>query len=176
MGGPSVRDQQAMCPLVPSAAQRVLSDAALLGAEVARPVATDGTLIAEVGSAARLTAPLQLAEPVVVRAAEVARVHVIGPRPMAPMLGQAARLTAARLGEAWSAAEEVSSLAAEIVHAYEELHLIYELAEVLTSQLTAAEATNLILGKILNALRAGSAELRLADGSTVTRGTLAPSA
>lgn len=58
---------------------------------------------------------------------------------------------------------EIDSLAGEIVHAYEELHLLYELGETLTGQLTVAQAADLILDKILNTLQAAWAELSLAD-------------
>jgi diguanylate cyclase (GGDEF)-like protein len=67
--------------------------------------------------------------------------------------------------------DEINSLAAEIVHAYEELHLLYELGDVLTSDLTVSQVTNLILDKILHALSAGSAELSLTStGQTVRIG------
>jgi diguanylate cyclase (GGDEF)-like protein len=65
--------------------------------------------------------------------------------------------------------QEIQSLAAEIVHAYEELHLLYELGEVLTSDLTLSEVTSLIVDKILHALDAGDAELSLASGSLPVR-------
>ena len=58
---------------------------------------------------------------------------------------------------------EIDSLAAEIVHAYEELHLLYELGEVLTSDLSVREVMNLIVEKILHALNASHAELALAS-------------
>src|SRR4029077_7937306 len=60
---------------------------------------------------------------------------------------------------------EIHSLAAEIVHAYEELHLLYELGEVLTSDLSVSDVTSLIVEKILHALSAGDAELSLASAS-----------
>jgi hypothetical protein len=44
-----------------------------------------------------------------------------------------------------SSQAEIQSLAAEIVHAYEELHLLYELGEVLTSDLTVSDVSKLIL-------------------------------
>ena len=59
--------------------------------------------------------------------------------------------------------EEIHSLAAEIVHAYEELHLLYELGQVLTSDLTVSEVTSLIVEKIFQALNAGDAELSKND-------------
>jgi diguanylate cyclase (GGDEF)-like protein/PAS domain S-box-containing protein len=65
--------------------------------------------------------------------------------------------------------QEINSLAAEIVHAYEELHLLYELGEVLTSDLGVSEVTSLIVEKILHALTAGDAELRLASSSEPVR-------
>ena len=65
--------------------------------------------------------------------------------------------------------QEIHSLAAEIVHAYEELHLLYELGEVLTSDLGVSEVTALIVEKILHALTAGDAELRLASSSEPVR-------
>src|SRR6266851_8277962 len=58
---------------------------------------------------------------------------------------------------------EIHSLAAEIVHAYEELHLLYELGEVLTSDLSVSDVSDLIVDKILHALDAGDAELSLAS-------------
>ncbi len=64
---------------------------------------------------------------------------------------------------------EIDSLAAEIVHAYEELHLLYELGEVLTSDLGVAQVTDLIIEKILHALNAGAAELRLAASKEPVR-------
>ncbi|HEY3060642.1 MAG TPA: EAL domain-containing protein [Chloroflexota bacterium] len=60
---------------------------------------------------------------------------------------------------------EIDSLAAEIIHAYEELHLLYELSEGLTANLSVGEATRLILEKVLHALTAGYAELHLRSGT-----------
>jgi diguanylate cyclase (GGDEF)-like protein len=57
--------------------------------------------------------------------------------------------------------EEIRSLAAEIVHSYEELHLLYELGDVLTSDLTVGEVSQLIVDTILHALNAADAELSL---------------
>jgi diguanylate cyclase (GGDEF)-like protein len=70
--------------------------------------------------------------------------------------------------------EEIHSLAAEIVHAYEELHLLYELGEVLTSDLSVADVSDLIVDKILHALDAGDAELRLASSARPVRVSRAP--
>jgi diguanylate cyclase (GGDEF)-like protein len=65
--------------------------------------------------------------------------------------------------------QEIQSLAAEVVHAYEELHLLYELGEVLTSDLSVSGVTSLILEKILQALDAGDAELSLTSTSVPVR-------
>lgn len=65
--------------------------------------------------------------------------------------------------------DEIKSLAAEIVHAYEELHLLYELGEVLTSDLSVSDVTNLILDKIVHALNASNAELTLAASAASGR-------
>jgi diguanylate cyclase (GGDEF)-like protein len=67
--------------------------------------------------------------------------------------------------------DEINSLAAEIVHAYEELHLLYELGEVLTSDLSVSDVINLIVDKIVHALNAADADLSLA--STTGDGRLA---
>ncbi len=72
--------------------------------------------------------------------------------------------------------QEIHSLAAEIVHAYEELHLLYELGQVLTSDLTVSEVTGLIVEKIFQALNAGDAELSLTSASLpvrISRGSVA---
>ena len=65
--------------------------------------------------------------------------------------------------------DEINSLAAEIVHAYEELHLLYELGDVLTSDLSVSDVTHLIVDKILHALSAGHAELTLASSEQTVR-------
>jgi GAF domain-containing protein len=65
--------------------------------------------------------------------------------------------------------DEIHSLAAEIVHAYEELHLLYELGQVLTSDLTVSEVTCLIVEKIFQALNAGDAELSLTSAGLPVR-------
>ncbi len=57
--------------------------------------------------------------------------------------------------------QEIKSLAAEIVHAYEELHLLYELGDVLTTDLSVTEVTDLLVDKIVHALNAGEARLHL---------------
>src|SRR5438067_3807243 len=119
-----------------------------------------------IGDARRLGEPRDMVEvsaPVVLRGETVAVVRVAGAPDESTALEDAARLTAARLGDAWAAAQEIDSLAGEIVHAYEELHLLYELGEALTGQFTVAQAAELVLDKIRHALHAAWAELRLND-------------
>lgn len=65
--------------------------------------------------------------------------------------------------------DEINSLAGEIVHAYEELHLLYELGEVLTSDLNVEDVTHLILEKIVHALNATDAELALSTSAAPAR-------
>ena len=65
--------------------------------------------------------------------------------------------------------QEINSLAAEIVHAYEELHLLYELGDVLTSDMSVSQLSNLIVEKILGALNAGHAELSLSASDLPVR-------
>jgi diguanylate cyclase (GGDEF)-like protein len=64
--------------------------------------------------------------------------------------------------------EEIESLAAEVVHVYEELHLLYELGEVLTTDLTVSEVSDLLVEKILHALNAGDARLSLGASAAST--------
>ncbi len=61
---------------------------------------------------------------------------------------------------------ELDSLAAEIIHAYEELHLLYELSDGLTASLSVSDVGALILDKLLHALQAGTAQLSLPSGAS----------
>src|SRR5207302_3601335 len=78
-------------------------------------------------------------------------------------LERAVRVTAQWVADAWAAAVEIESLASEIVHTYEELHLLYELGETLTTQLTVSEASDFILEQLLHTLHADWAELTFAE-------------
>ncbi len=74
------------------------------------------------------------------------------------------RTTAIGLEESWSAAEEIENLAGEILHAYEELNLLYGLGEILTGKLnvaTGAEVIDLVLERILSTIAASWAEINL---------------
>jgi PAS domain S-box-containing protein len=68
----------------------------------------------------------------------------------------------------WSPAEEIDSLARELVHAYEELHLLYGLGEALGDRLSVAAGAEIILEQTMAALHASRAELRLADAAGTT--------
>lgn len=93
----------------------------------------------------------------------MASIEVIGSRENRTMLAQTARLLASQIADAWTWVEESESLASEILRVYEELHLLYELGDTLTSQLSSEQVVDLILEKILKTLRAARAELRLSD-------------
>lgn len=101
--------------------------------------------------------------PIRVDAQVVGVVQVVGRAAGAAALQESARLTASRLADAWRSALEIDNLAGEIVHAYEELHLLYELGESLTGQMNVARAADLILDKLLKTVPAARAELSLAD-------------
>src|SRR6266542_3163433 len=60
---------------------------------------------------------------------------------------------------------DLDSLAGEILHCYEELHLIYDLSEALTDQLSVSTVAEIILERLLTTFRAAWSELRLHDGS-----------
>lgn len=116
-----------------------------------RPLCTIGTLI----GGDRATAGVE------VRGTLVATVEVVGDATDAAPLDKAAQVVALRVGDAWSVSQELDSLSGEIVHAYEELHLLYELGDALADQLTVAQAAEVILEKLLATLSASWGELRL---------------
>ncbi|MFN8514113.1 MAG: diguanylate cyclase [Thermomicrobiales bacterium] len=98
---------------------------------------------------------------VYVRNATVATVEVVSDGASEESLARAAYLVALRVGDAWAVSEEIDSLSGEIVHAYEELHLLYELGDALADQLTVALASEVILEKLLATLAAAWGELHL---------------
>jgi len=65
--------------------------------------------------------------PVVVREVLVGEVEVSGWAEERALLETIVQTCATRLAEAWQVAHEIDNLASEIVHAYEELHLLYDL-------------------------------------------------
>jgi diguanylate cyclase (GGDEF)-like protein len=93
--------------------------------------------------------------------ATVATVEVVGDGTDEELLSRAAYLVALRVGDAWAMSQEIDSLSGEIVHAYEELHLLYELGDALADQLTVAQASEVILEQLLSTLNAAWGELHL---------------
>ena len=102
--------------------------------------------------------------PILVGGTIVAHVEATGPADMRSYVALAANLTAARITDAWLATQEIASLAGEVVHAYEELHVLYELGEALTGYLTLTQVADMLLEKISNTLQPLWAELRFTDG------------
>lgn len=114
----------------------------------------------------RLDEQTELSAPVLVNGATAATVQATGPSYARARLERAVQAAAGRLSDAWIAAEELDSLAGEIIHAYEELHLLYELGSSLSSELSVPIASDQILEKILNTVPAARAELRLVEPGT----------
>jgi signal transduction histidine kinase/ActR/RegA family two-component response regulator len=76
------------------------------------------------------------------------------------------------LSDAWTAAVDIESLAREVIHSYEELHLLYGLGETVTSQLVLSEqdrVIGLMLEKILGTIPASEVKLSLANDGAVFR-------
>jgi diguanylate cyclase (GGDEF)-like protein/PAS domain S-box-containing protein len=105
--------------------------------------------------------------PVLARDELVAFVEVTGSAAERGALGTIVQTTATRLAEAWQVAHEIDNLASEIVHAYEELHLLYDLGEALTSQMSVSTAVELIMDKVLSTLPAIRVELHLGETNPV---------
>jgi diguanylate cyclase (GGDEF)-like protein/PAS domain S-box-containing protein/putative nucleotidyltransferase with HDIG domain len=99
--------------------------------------------------------------PVIVRGEEVGVLHVLGHS--VPAADRVARLTATWLADVWSAAEEADSLAGEIVHTYEEIHLLDELGETLSDHVDLPTIAKLVLKAIVSTLGGTCALLELAD-------------
>jgi diguanylate cyclase (GGDEF)-like protein/PAS domain S-box-containing protein len=159
------------CPLPPDQIWRILS---ILGDWGAVRVA-----VGDPGGTVRLPVPLtgdasptlggnlrRIVVPVAVRGDVVAQLEVHLPLATDPAAERAVLVTARHLAEAWSASRDIESLAGEVIHAYEGLHLLYGLGEALTTSLSVATGTDLIhliLDQILATLPAAWAELTLVD-------------
>jgi PAS domain S-box-containing protein len=149
------------CPVSPDDRRRILLVGCRLGARSVRLEVGDAVVeLVEAG----LPVPGEAsAEAVVtVRGAAVGVVRATGRSRRMTDLEAAAETVAAWLTDAWAAAEEIDSLAREVVHAYEELHLLYGLGEALGDRLSVAAAAEIILEQTVAALGAARAELRLA--------------
>ena len=92
-----------------------------------------------------------------------ATVEIEGPASEQAALSALASATAARLADAWMAAVELDSLASELLRAYEELHLLYELGDALTGNLTVKQVAQVILDHLLKAVPVAWGEVRLSD-------------
>ncbi len=163
--------REAACPVPVSTLERVLAAAARLGAGRLSLAGADGRLLAAAGAdvAPAGTGTVAGVEaPVLAGGAVVATVRAEGAAGDAASraaLALAAETAAAWIGDVWVGAGEVESLAGEIIHVYEELHLLYELGESLTSQRGVDATVDFVLQAIVGALHATWAELCLADGS-----------
>jgi PAS domain S-box-containing protein len=150
------------CPVPPAARGRILQAGCRLGARSVRLEVGDGLLAqAEAGPAA---GPEESAAArLVVGGAVVGSVRASGPAAGGADLAAVAETVAAWLADAWASAVEVDSLAREVVHAYEELHLLYGLGGALGDRLSVAAAAEIILEQTAAALGGARAELRLID-------------
>jgi diguanylate cyclase (GGDEF)-like protein/PAS domain S-box-containing protein len=125
-----------------------------------------GQIYASAGETPRdgIKEPIRASSAVLLRGLPIAFVQGAAlPGPRRP-LERTVQVTAEWMSNAWAAAVEIESLVGEIVHTYEELHLLYELGEALTSQLTLTEAADVILERLLHTLPADWAELTFNDG------------
>ncbi len=163
--------RKATCPLDSHVVEDILESG--LGARVHWLAVGDGAdqLYAQRGEAPALAQKeaIRASAPVVLHGTPVAFVQGAAPLGARAPLERAVRVMAQWIADAWGAAMEIESLASEIVHTYEELHLLYELGETLTSQLTVVEAADVILDKLVHTLHADWAELGYAEDGEVTQ-------
>ncbi|HEY3079880.1 MAG TPA: ATP-binding protein [Chloroflexota bacterium] len=150
------------CPVSPAARGRILLAGCRLGARSVR-LEVGGAVVEYVESAPLNTREASAEAPVTVRGVAVASVGVTGPAVGLTDLSAVAETIAAWLADAWSAAGEIDSLAREVVHAYEELHLLYGLGGALGDRLSVAAAAEIILEQTVVALGVARAELRLTE-------------
>ncbi len=132
----------------------------------------DGKVITHLEGYVRSAGPREVSADVVIRGNAVGTLIATVQGDVRQDPEAAIQVTADHLSAAWSAAEEIDSLAAEIVRVYEELHLLYGMSETLTDQLTVVDGANyldLILDKILTTVAASWAELELSESKSVHR-------
>lgn len=157
----ALRKSTAVDPTCPVALVQLRAIAASLahwGLDGFTLLATDTTRRRELGVVGVVATPDRATAPVRVGGVVVALVEVAGRLDEPEKLAEAVAL---RVGDAWVASQELDSLSAEIVHAYEELHLLYELGEALGNQLTVIQASEVMLDKLLATLAATWGEVRL---------------
>ncbi|HEX5501926.1 MAG TPA: diguanylate cyclase [Thermomicrobiales bacterium] len=158
------------CPLTTPQLREILAPALTGPVEALALARREGPVYLRVArESAACGRGVEVSAPVLVQGAAAAVVRATGDGAAREHLDTAARLAAAHIAATWRAAQEIDSLAGEIVHAYEELHLLYELGEALMGQLTVARAADLILEKILNVLHATCAELIVDDPAEPVR-------
>lgn len=98
----------------------------------------------------------------------VAWLVVINAGDASPLIEQAITLSTQWITTAYINALEIDSLAGEIVHLYEEQHLLYELGESLTSELRVVDAVNLVLDRLVATIEAHHASIKLDGPPPVT--------
>ncbi len=172
----------APAPLAVTQVQRLLQGPTGWGARTVTLLDESGRVIASVGSepgapsglpgAASPVPDVTVRAPVTVGDTVVAEVCAAGPAAAAPSFEPAAHVTAARLADAWEAAQELDSLSGALVQSYEELHLLYELGEALTGQLSTASAADLILQTVMDSLPAAWVELQITTPHLGDAGTV----
>ncbi len=109
----------------------------------------------------RPRAAVETSAQAVVHGAEVATVRATCSRRAFPSVSRAVRVAADRIADLWTTNLELDSMAGEIVHNYEELHLLYEVGKLLTSQLSLDDAAGIVLRHIERALGAARVTLTL---------------
>jgi diguanylate cyclase (GGDEF)-like protein/PAS domain S-box-containing protein len=168
----------ASCPLSPTQIQQILRDACreavhgigLVDAssrtwlQLYRPDGTPGAIARHALASSGMTAPVR------VRGETVAWV-VAEPKPESWAAARdVAEAAASRLAEAWNVANEIDSLAGEIVQVYDALHLMYDLGDTFSTSGDATGGARHILEKIMAVLSSSFGELRLEDGLLVKVG------
>ncbi|HUX86105.1 MAG TPA: EAL domain-containing protein [Chloroflexota bacterium] len=155
-------------------ARRILETVRAAGVEQVILADPQGTIRLQVGDAAAHAAQsetaargfLQVSFPILLRGQLAAVIQASGLPQQRRELEQLLRTMAVGLEESWSAVEEIENLAGEILHAYEELHLLYGLGDILTRKLNVAtdtEVIDLVLEEILNTVNADWGEINLPD-------------
>ena len=153
-------------------ARRILETVRAAGAEQVILADPHGTVRLQVGEdLAQAAGPesasrgfLQVSFPILLRGQLAAVLQASGLPKQRRELESLLRTIAVGLEESWSAVEEIENLAGEILHAYEELHLLYGLGDILTRKLNVAadaEVIDLVLEEILNTVNADWAEITL---------------
>ncbi len=152
------------CPVAPSKLAALLHDGLRPATSYACLLDTRGDLLASSGDPGAHAAPTPAVRfPVTVCTDQVAELCVFGGDDVDV---HRATVLCQRIGDTWETSVELESLSSELLHTYEEMHLLYELGEALTGQLTLAQAAQLLLENLLAPLHAAWVELRLQTAQT----------